>query len=188
MTDETRVDMLNEIEKLKRELSSLKGQHTQLLGKYNNFVLTIDNKMNQFYDDSTSLQNFLVDAKKRIIDTINQETRVVLNEKGIRKIVNESIKNAMDVDSIKQLVKDIAFNVSSNLTNALDSDLKRTKSICFTIDNELKHLHHNLPFNHSDSVKIKERIEQKLNKMMVAEINQIKTNNVKKLMEVKKDG
>jgi len=158
-----KLDNLKKVEEskpIKIPFSSLEIQAIKLIIDSNNegFRKEIEAKTNIFRDEIESslgslrdvfnniLENdeWLEKVKKSLFVSIEQEIRVRLSKDNLRDIIKKMVKSVIEED-YKSLIKDIVNVVFNKLFKDVDEQYKRTKSLIYSCESEIKHLIRDLP-------------------------------------------
>ena len=140
----------------------------------------IDNKLDTAIENLKSHEQFLKNAEQRIFTAIEQEVRVQFSEAGIRGIVTKVIRNSIYDNNFKDLVALVLDEIFKTMKKQLSLELDNAKSLCYSIETEIKHIVVKLPMNYNDAQIIDKKLRDVLDKMSPSKKLQVEN---KKLIE-----
>jgi hypothetical protein len=104
----------------------------------------------------------LWELKNHIDTSIRDEITHAMGEEHIRDIIRHSLKYEIESSRVEEIIKAVIEKIVTRMNKTLQNQLQITKTLCYSIDAEIKHTMINAPIGYSSEQKIVERIERLL--------------------------
>lgn len=118
--------------------------------------------VNDMFEDSI----FMINFKKALFRTVEQEVRVALSEYQLQDLIKSKVNDVID-NSLHEIIEIVVKNIVSNVNKKLDLEYKTTKKLVYSIDSEISHVLKRTPICANTETIMKNKIYELLSKIEV---------------------
>jgi hypothetical protein len=123
-----------------------------------------ERELDSIRDDIRILNNKIEHINERMFNMIKEDIKFALNEEGFKNFLISTTKEFIR-DNFKELIEKVTKETIARLNKNINQELIITKSLCYSIDTEIKHTIRNLDTSaHTDHL-IKNKIDEHINRI-----------------------